>query len=245
MSVALAGILMIGGLVGVAVVVIGVPILFVLMAIDVRESKQTAPAQVRDTSLRIAAERGIARLFVVAGGLFWSVATFAGLYSFRDSGATASFIAAFLPAVACLATLIVGWYFERTTATLLARRRDRHRRVGRHLSVRDGRVDHHDARSHRPDAHRVPALLARPSRPGRLRARDRYAALSWRSCSPRAARSPDSTRLAYLEVPRAGVMPALSRARRLAGDRSRLHRTLTVPERAPNHRGCFASDTRT
>jgi hypothetical protein len=120
MSVALAGILMIGGLVGVAVVVIGVPVLFVLMAIDVRESKQTAPAEARDTSLRIAAERGIARLFVVAGGLFWSVATFAGLYSFRDSGATASFIAAFLPAVACLVTLIVGWYFERTTAALLA-----------------------------------------------------------------------------------------------------------------------------
>jgi len=56
---------------------------------------------------------------VIAGGAFWSVAAFAGLYSFRESGWSASLLAAFFPLVAVLATLVIGWYFERTTAALL------------------------------------------------------------------------------------------------------------------------------
>ena len=46
-------------------------------------------------------------------------------------------------------------------------------RLGRHLPVRDGRVDAHDVRAHRPDADRRGAVLARPPRAGCLR--DRHA----------------------------------------------------------------------
>ena len=56
---------------------------------------------------------------MIAGGAFWSVAIFAGLYSFRESGWSAAVLGAFFPLVAVAATLVIGWYFERTTAALL------------------------------------------------------------------------------------------------------------------------------
>jgi hypothetical protein len=129
MSVFLAAVLIIGGLIGVVAVAIAVPVLFGLMAYDVAESRKNgvsvsaASAAVvaeESTGMRIAVERGIARGFVLAGGLFWSIASFAGLYSFRESGVGNALLAAFFPLVAVLATLIVGWYYERITALMLA-----------------------------------------------------------------------------------------------------------------------------
>lgn len=119
MSVVVAAVLIIVGLVGAAALAIGVPLVFGLMAHDLLESRKTAPVVVKDTSLRIAAERGVARAFVLAGGVFWAVATFAGLYSFRETGVGNALLAGFIPLAACAATLIVGWYFERFTAALL------------------------------------------------------------------------------------------------------------------------------
>ena len=119
MSLILAGVLIIGGLVGAIAVAVGVPLLFGVMAYDVMESRKVGPAPDKDHRLRIAAERGIARGFVLAGGLFWSVASFAGLYSFRESGVGYALLGAFFPLVAVLATLAIGGYYERVVAALL------------------------------------------------------------------------------------------------------------------------------
>ncbi len=121
MSLALTAVLIIGGVVFAAAVAVAIPVLFGMMAYDVAKSRPTevVETEVKDTTMRIAVERGVARAFVLAGGVFWTVATFAGLYSFRDTSIANAAIAAFIPAVACLATLVVGWYYERFTAALL------------------------------------------------------------------------------------------------------------------------------
>lgn len=120
MSLALAAVLVIGGLIGAAALAIGVPLFFGMMAFDVAKSPRKPAVAEGDAHVRIALERGVARAFVLGGGIFWSIAAFAGLYSFRETGATAALIAAFIPLAVCIATLIVGWFYERATAILLA-----------------------------------------------------------------------------------------------------------------------------
>jgi len=112
--------LVIVGIVGAALFVLAVPALFGAMAYDVVESRKEEPVMVEDTRLRIAVERGVARAFVIAGGVFWSIASFAGLFSFQESGTAWALLAAFIPLAATLATLIVGWYYERVAAAMLA-----------------------------------------------------------------------------------------------------------------------------
>lgn len=120
MSLAFAAVLIVLGAVGTIVLAIGIPAVLGMMAYDAIKTPASEPREGRDTSTRIAVERGVARAFVLAGGLFWSVAAFAGLYSFRESGATSALLAAGIPLIACAVTLIVGWYFERFTAAMLA-----------------------------------------------------------------------------------------------------------------------------
>jgi hypothetical protein len=120
-----AAVLIIGGLVGAAVLVVSIPTLFALMAHDVIDSRRREPAEpvrasARDTEGRIFLERGFARGFVIAGGVFWSAAIFAALYVFRQSGMTSAIVGAFLPLAATLAVLVIGWYYERAAALLLA-----------------------------------------------------------------------------------------------------------------------------
>lgn len=119
MSVILAMVLLAVIIVGAIALAIGVPLFFGLMAWDVHESRKTAPVEEKEAKRRVSVERGVARAFVVGGGLFWSLASLAGLYSFTQTGTNAALIAAFLPLVACLATIVVGWYYERLTAALL------------------------------------------------------------------------------------------------------------------------------
>lgn len=119
MSPILGGILILAGLLGAAVFAIGTVLLIVMVVFDLSESRKEATAEVNDAPLRIAVERGVARGFVLAGGTFWSIASFAGLYSFRQTGVGAALLAAFYPLIACLATLVIGWYFERVVAVLL------------------------------------------------------------------------------------------------------------------------------
>lgn len=120
MSLALVAVLIIVGFVGVAALAVGVPLVFGLLAYDISESRKHATSSPSHSTGRIAAERGVARGFVVAGGLFWSVASFAGLYSFQETGMGSALMGAFIPLAAVLATLVVGWYYERVTAVLLA-----------------------------------------------------------------------------------------------------------------------------
>ncbi len=119
MSLVFVAALVIGGLVSAVVVTIAIPVLFGLMAYDVYESRDRTPRVQADAEERIQLERGFARAFVIAGGLFWAVASFAGLYTFRETGVAFAMLGAFFPLVAILATLAIGWYYERAVAVLL------------------------------------------------------------------------------------------------------------------------------
>ena len=124
MGLAVATFLIVFEIVAVVAFLIGVPLAFGVMAYDIRESRMNAPPKVekiveRDSVLRLTVERGIARLFVIVGGLFWSVATFAGMYSFGTSGTGEAVMGAAIPLAVVLATLVLGWYYERFTAVLL------------------------------------------------------------------------------------------------------------------------------
>jgi hypothetical protein len=123
MSIILVAVLIIGGLVGAAAVIVGVPVMLGLAAYDLSESRKNSSgvaAAPKGISLeRISMERGFARAFVIAGGAFWSVAIFAGMYSFRQDGMVSAITAAFFPLVAVAATLVIGWYFERAASALL------------------------------------------------------------------------------------------------------------------------------
>lgn len=119
MSLILVAVLVIIGLLGAAVVVIGAPVLLGVMAYDIYQSRDRGPAKPVDAEHRIQIERGIARAFVIVGGLFWSVAMFSGLNTFRQSGVAYAMLGALFPLAATLATLVVGWYYERMTSALL------------------------------------------------------------------------------------------------------------------------------
>lgn len=106
-------------IVGAVVLAIGIPLFFGLMAYDVVESRRAVPIEEHEAKRRVTVERGTARAFVLAGGVFWSLASIAGVYSLRQTGTNDALMAAFLPLVACAATLIVGWYYERLTAGAL------------------------------------------------------------------------------------------------------------------------------
>lgn len=120
MALVVGATLLILGIVAAGLFVLAVPALLGAMAYDVVETRKEEPVVVEDTRMRIAVERGVARAFVIAGGVFWSIATFAGLFSFEKTGAPYALLAAFLPLAATVATLVVGWYYERVAAALLA-----------------------------------------------------------------------------------------------------------------------------
>ncbi|MDZ4180095.1 MAG: hypothetical protein U1E29_12825, partial [Coriobacteriia bacterium] len=120
MSLFVVTLLWVGGLVAAAILVLAVPALLGLMAYDMIKSREVSVERIEDVKMRIATERTFARGFVVLGGSFWSVAAFAGLYSFRESGLSYALMAAMVPLVAIAVTLIIGWYFERVAAALLA-----------------------------------------------------------------------------------------------------------------------------
>jgi hypothetical protein len=107
------------GIICAALVAIGVPVFIGMMAFDVIESRKGIAVEEKEARRRVTVERGTARAFVLAGGVFWSIASLFGLWTFRQTGMNAALLAAFFPLVACAATLIVGWYYERVTASML------------------------------------------------------------------------------------------------------------------------------
>lgn len=125
MGLAIATFLLVIEIVGVAALAIGVPLAFGIMAYDLIQARKNAPVKAadkvveKDSVTHIAVERGVARAFVLLGGAFWSIATFAGMYSFGQSGAGEAVLGAAIPLAACAATLVLGWYYERVTAVLL------------------------------------------------------------------------------------------------------------------------------
>jgi hypothetical protein len=106
-------------IIGSVLVAIAVPLFFVYMAYDRIEARRALPVEAKAAHRRVTVERGTARAFVVAGGVFWSVASLAGLYTLHVTGMNDGFVTAFFPLVACAATLVVGWYYERVAAAAL------------------------------------------------------------------------------------------------------------------------------
>jgi hypothetical protein len=112
-----------------AILLLAVPILIGVMVWDTVKSRRgaPAPAQVDEIdqswidaiSRRIRIERGVARAFVILGGVFWGLAAFAGYYSYQETGFNAAFLAASIPLMATVVTLLVGWYSERAAALML------------------------------------------------------------------------------------------------------------------------------
>jgi nitrate/TMAO reductase-like tetraheme cytochrome c subunit len=76
-------------------------------------------AHISEPSAAENAERLFARGFVVAGGMFWVVAAFAGPYAFQDTSLAESLATAMWPFLATVVTLVVGWRYERLAAMLL------------------------------------------------------------------------------------------------------------------------------
>ena len=69
---------------------------------------------------RMNAERIFARGFVVLGGIFWTVAAFAGPYVFGGKTALGAFFGqAVYPLLFTIAVLAIGWYYERFVSLLL------------------------------------------------------------------------------------------------------------------------------
>jgi len=120
MSLILVAALVIAVPLGAIALAILAPTVLGAMAYDVASSGKSTSIDPTDLKLRIAVERGVARAFVIAGGAFWSIAAFAGLLTFRQTGMGAALLAAFYPLVAVLVTLVIGWYFERAVSALLA-----------------------------------------------------------------------------------------------------------------------------
>jgi hypothetical protein len=120
MSLIIVAVLLVSLFASAAVLAVGIPFFMGLMAYDASESRKKAMVKPEDARLRIAAERGVARAFVLAGGIFWTAAVFAGLRTFSETGTGSAVLGALIPAAACAVTLIVGWYYERVTAALLA-----------------------------------------------------------------------------------------------------------------------------
>lgn len=68
---------------------------------------------------RLNAERLLARAFVVAGGLFWIIAAFAGPYFYDKAGTAIAIRDAVYPFAATVAALVIGWTYERLAAVVL------------------------------------------------------------------------------------------------------------------------------
>ncbi len=64
-------------------------------------------------------ERMIARGFVIAGGIFWIIAAFAGPFVFGETSAREAFVTAMWPLLATAVILLIGWYYERIASFLL------------------------------------------------------------------------------------------------------------------------------
>jgi hypothetical protein len=127
MNIAGAALMAIGPILAV-ILVVAVPVVLGMMIYDVVADRRTRsavaagalPSDWSDKArLRIQWERGAARAFVILGGVFWGLAAFAGYYAYQQTGVQAAFLAASVPLMLALATLLVGWKWERAASVLL------------------------------------------------------------------------------------------------------------------------------
>lgn len=125
MSNIIGAVLMIAGPVGAVVFAVVLLAAVAIMAYDLiaaRRARKTEPVRVispQDAEESISLKRGVARAFVILGGVFWGGATFAGLYWFGKTGMVSALLAAAIPLLATVVTLVLGWFFERVASVAL------------------------------------------------------------------------------------------------------------------------------
>ncbi|MBE0475911.1 MAG: hypothetical protein IBX62_02290 [Coriobacteriia bacterium] len=69
---------------------------------------------------RMNVERVLARLFILGGGAFWVVATFGATWAYEGGGIVEAVGTALLPLAVTVGAFLVGWFYERLAALLLA-----------------------------------------------------------------------------------------------------------------------------
>ena len=65
-------------------------------------------------------ERLFARGFTVLGGIFWIVSAFAGPYIYGGKSVVGAFGVALYPLLFTAGVLVIGWFYERLVALILA-----------------------------------------------------------------------------------------------------------------------------
>lgn len=68
---------------------------------------------------RMNVERLVARLFVLAGGIFWAAAAFGADFAYNDQTLMEAVVTALIPLGITIVAFIVGWYYEVLAAALL------------------------------------------------------------------------------------------------------------------------------
>jgi len=68
---------------------------------------------------RMNIQRLVARLFVVAGGVFWVAAAFGASFSYQGKSVVDSVGTALIPLAITVIALLLGWFFEVLDAVLL------------------------------------------------------------------------------------------------------------------------------
>jgi hypothetical protein len=125
MSNIIAAVLMIAGPVGalvfavVLVAAIGLMVWDVIASHEPKEAKSARVVSPQDAEESISLKRGVARAFVILGGVFWGATAFAGLYWFQKTGMREALMAASVPLIGTVVTLLVGWYWERVASVML------------------------------------------------------------------------------------------------------------------------------
>lgn len=132
MSEIMAAVLIVSGPILALVCVVGVLALVGLVGWDVVESRRSAPVlskaetAARSTSLenehavtRMYIERGVARGFVILGAAFWGICVVAASLWLR-SGTMNLLLIVLVPFLMNLASLVIGWRWERTASVMLA-----------------------------------------------------------------------------------------------------------------------------
>lgn len=123
--------LMVAGPLLLTVFVVGVVALVGLVGYDAATSRRRAPAlstahvaeaatgRTEDRAVaRIYLERGVARTFVMVGGVFWGICLAAVLVWFQPGMERLLYIS-LLPFLMNVACLIIGWNWERTASFML------------------------------------------------------------------------------------------------------------------------------
>jgi len=122
---------MIGGPILAVVVIVGIVALVGLVAYDVVTSRRAEPvlsaaeaahrktARAHESAVaRMYIERGVARSFVILGAAFWGVCALAASLWYQR-GMEALLFIALIPFLMNIASLIIGWRFERTASVML------------------------------------------------------------------------------------------------------------------------------